>query len=196
MKSKPLRGRPRSDEAHQAILKAALAEVSKTGFRAMTLDAIATRANVGKMTIYRRWPNKAAVVMDAFLALIGPATEFPDAPTAAESIRRQLHLQVAFFRGKYGKIIKALLGEAQFDRELADAFRDRWIEPRREMVRSVLRRAIAEGDLDPKMDLETAIDLLYGPIYYRLQIGTGPITETFTDDIFARVMKGLRAKQR
>lgn len=196
MNKKTLRGRPRSDKVHQAILKATLAEVSKTGFRALTLDAIAARANVGKMTIYRRWPNKAAVVMDAFLALIGPATEFPEAPTAVESIRRQLHLQAAFFRGKYGKIIKALLGEAQFDRELADAFRDRWIEPRREMVRSVLRRAIAEGDLDPAIDFETAIDLLYGPIYYRLQIGTGPISEKFTDDVFARVMNGLKARQR
>ncbi len=193
MKKNPPRGRPRSDKAHRAILKAALAEVSKTGFRELTVDAIAARADVGKMTVYRRWPNKAAVLMDAFLALIGPATEFPEAPTAVESIRRQLRLQAGFFRGKYGRIIKALLGEAQFDRELADAFRDRWIEPRRETVRGVLRRAIAEGDLQADLDIEIAIDLLYGPIYYRLQIDTGPIDEIFTDGLFASVMKGLKA---
>ena len=194
MKSNPTRGRPRSDRAHRAILKAALAEVSKTGFRALTVDAIAARANVGKMTIYRRWPNKAAVLMDAFLALIGPATEFPEAPTAVESIRRQLHLQAAFFRGKYGRIIKALLGEAQFDPELAEAFRNRWIKPRREGVRVVLRRAVAEGDLRADVNFETAIDLFYGPIYYRLQIGTGPINETFTDEVFASAMEGLRTR--
>lgn len=188
------RGRPRSDKIHQAILKAALAEVMRTGFRVLTVDAIAARAGVGKMTIYRRWPNKATVVMDAFLTLIGPATEFPEAPSATESLRRQLRLQAAFFRGKYGRIIKALLGEAQFDIELAEAFRDRWIEPRREMVRGVLRRAIAEGHLRAEIDLEVAIDLFYGPIYYRLQIGTGPIDETFTDEVFARAMEGLRAR--
>jgi AcrR family transcriptional regulator len=193
MKKTPSRGRPRSDKAHRAILKAALAEVSKTGFRALTVDAIATRANVGKMTIYRRWPNKAAVLMDAFLALIGPATEFPEASTAVESIRLQLRLQATFFCGKYGRIIKALLGEAQFDRELADAFRERWIEPRREMVRGVLQRAVTEGDLRKDVDFQTAIDLFYGPIYYRLQIGTGSIDDTFTDEVFASVMKGLRA---
>jgi AcrR family transcriptional regulator len=177
--------------AHRSILKAALTEVAKTGFRALTMDAIAARADVGKMTVYRRWPNKGAVVMDAFLALIGPATEFPEAPTAVESIRRQLRLQAAFFRGKYGKIIKALLGEAQFDRELADAFRDRWIKPRREMVLGVLQRAVAEGGLRADLDFETAIDLLYGPIYYRLQIGTGTIDEAFTDGVYASAMMGL-----
>jgi AcrR family transcriptional regulator len=187
----PARGRPRDDQAHLAILKAALAEVCATGFRELTVDAIAARANVGKMTIYRRWPNKAAAVMDAFLELVGPATKFPDAPTAVESVRLQMRLQGKFFRGKYGRVIKALLGEAQFAPELADAFRERWIIPRRQMTREVLERAIREGSVRRGLDLETIVDLLYGPIYYRLQLETAPITNTFTDAIHQRVMESL-----
>ena len=154
-------GRPRSEKAHQAILKAALHLVTKIGFRDLTLDAVAAKSGVGKMTIYRRWPNKAAEVMDAFLALVGPGTKFPKRPRALDSLKQQMRLQARFFRGPYGKMIKAFLGEAQFDPELSEAFRERWINPRREMTREVLRAAIRQGDLRPKDDLEAMIDMLY-----------------------------------
>ena len=191
-KSPTPRGRPRSEKAHQAILKAALHLVTKIGFRDLTLDAVAAKSGVGKMTIYRRWPNKAAVVMDAFLALVGPGTKFPKRPRALDSLKQQMRLQARFFRGPYGKMIKAFLGEAQFDPELSEAFRERWINPRREMTREVLRAAIRQGDLRPKDDLEAMIDMLYGPIYYRLQIETGPIDDAFTDTVFAQAMDGLK----
>ena len=161
------RGRPRSDKAHLAILKAALALTEKTGFRALTIDAIAEQAGVGKTTIYRRWPNKAAVVMDAFLALVGPGTRFPDATSPVHRIKLQMRLQACFFRSAKGRMIKVLLGEAQFDPELAEAFRERWIVPRRKMTREVLLEAIRRGELRRDIDLEATIDLLYGPIYYR-----------------------------
>jgi AcrR family transcriptional regulator len=188
------RGRPRSGKAHLAILKSALALVAKMGFRALTIDAIAERAGVGKTTIYRRWPNKAAVVMDAFLTLIGPGTRFPESASPVHRIKLQMRLQARFFRSSSGRMIKALLGEAQFDPELAEAFRERWIEPRREMTRGVLIDAIRKGELRGDLDLAATIDLLYGPIYYRLQIGTGPITEAFTDRILADVLRGLRCE--
>ncbi len=186
-----VRGRPRSDKVHRAILEAALETVEQIGFRALTIDAIAAKAGVGKMTIYRRWPNKAAVVMDAFLTIVGPGTGFPTEPRAVNSIRLQMRLQAKFFRGKFGKIIKTLLGEAQFDSELAEAFRERWILPRRLMTRGMLEQAIRQLDLRPDIDLDTATDMLYGPIYYRMQIGSGPIDDEFTDKIFADVISGL-----
>ncbi len=187
------RGRPRSGKVHQAILQAALAEVAGAGFRALKIDDIAARAGAGKTTIYRRWPNKAAVVMDAFLTLVGPGAVFPDMPRATDSIRQQMRLQGKLFRGKYGGLIKSLLGEAQFDPELAEAFRDRWILPRRLMTSRVLHEAIRQGDLDPGIDIEAAIDLFYAPLYYRLQIGSGPIDDAFTDKIFAMALQGLRS---
>lgn len=191
-KEKAPRGRPRSASVHQAILEATLQLVFEVGFRTLSMDTVATKAGVGKMTIYRRWPNKAALVMDAFLTTVGPGTGFPEAASAVESIRLQMRLQAKAFRSRFGRLIKALLGEAQFDRELAEAFRDRWIMPRRRMARNTIERAIREGDLRPDIDPEAAIDMLYAPIYYRLQIGTGPISETYTDGIFEQVMRGLR----
>jgi AcrR family transcriptional regulator len=163
------------------------------GFRALGIDAIAAKAGVGKATIYRRWPNKAAVVMDAFLAEVGPGTGFPPAPRAMDRIRMQMEAQSRAFRSKYGVLIKSLLGEAQFDLELAEAFRERWIMPRRRLARKVLEEAIEQGDLRDDIDIEAAIDMLYAPIYYRLQIQTGPITEKFVDGVFGQVMAGLRS---
>jgi AcrR family transcriptional regulator len=192
-KSMPLRGRPRSEEAHQAILKAALALVSQIGFRTLTVDAIAAKAGVGKMTVYRRWPNKAAVVMDAFLLLVGPGTDFPPNPRAVVRIKLQMRLQAKFFRSKSGLLIKALLGEAQFDAELAEAFRERWLMPRRLTVKQMIADAIKQGDVRPDIDPDAAIDMLYGPIYYRFQTGSGPLDDSYTDVIFNQVMQGLRA---
>jgi AcrR family transcriptional regulator len=190
------RGRPRSSEAHRAILDAALAEVLESGFRALGVDAIAARAGVAKTTIYRRWPNKAAVVMDAFLAEVGPGTGFPRAARAVDSIRMQMRAQARAFRSKYGRLIKALLGEAQFDPELAEAFRERWIMPRRRLARQVIEAAMEQGDLRADIDPEAAIDMLYAPIYYRLQIETGPISEAYVDGIFEQVIRGLRPSGR
>jgi AcrR family transcriptional regulator len=189
------RGRPRSDEAHQAILTAALEEVFAVGFRALGVDMIAAKAGVGKATIYRRWPNKAAVVMDAFLAEVGPGTGFPPAPRALDRIRMQMEAQSKAFRSKYGVLIKSLLGEAQFDAELAEAFRERWIMPRRRLAREVLEEAIQQGDLRDDIDIEAAIDTLYAPIYYRLQIGTGPISEKYVGGVFEQVIAGLKNKE-
>lgn len=165
--------------------------VVATGFRTISMDAIAAKAGVGKMTIYRRWPNKAALVMDAFLSKVGPTTGFPEAPTALASIQLQMRLQVKAFRGRYGKLIKALLGEAQFDAELAVAFREQWIMPRRQMARDALQRGINEKSFRADIDLDDAVDLLYAPIYYRLQIGTGPLTDQYADAIFDQVVRGL-----
>jgi AcrR family transcriptional regulator len=189
-----VRGRPRDAAAHAAILSAALDLLVAEGFRALNLDRVADVAGVGKMTIYRRWPNKAAVVMDALLSLIGPESQFPRADTAVASIRLQMRLQGRLFRGPYGGVIKALLGEAQFDVQLAEAFRERWINPRRLMTRGVLETAIHEGSLRSDIDIETTIDMLYGPLYYRLQIGTGPVSEAFIDRVYEQALRGVRSR--
>lgn len=183
-------GRPRSEKADTAILRATLDLVSAKGYRGITVDQIAAQAKVGKMTIYRRWPNKAAVVMDALLELVGPETDFPSVPEASQSLRLQLHLQVKFFKSKYGMLIRSLLAEAQSSEELAEAFRERWIRPRRLGVVDILKKAVAQGQIRPDIDFELATDLLYGPLYYRLLIGTGPITTKFVDSLYQQFMVG------
>lgn len=189
-------GRPRSEAAHKAILQAALRLVTRYGFRAVTVNEIAAEAGVGKMTLYRHWPNKSAVVMDALLVLIGDETAFPDVGNALQSLRHQLDLQAAFFRSPRGILIRSLVSEAQSDPELATAFRERWLVPRREGVEKTLRRAISEGSLRNDFDVGTAIDLLYGAIYYRLLLGTGSINEKFIEETYQQFLAGHGAHAR
>ena len=185
-------GRPRNQAAHDAALKAALLLVTKRGFRAVSMNEIAAEAGIGKMTIYRHWPNKAALVMDALLNLIRGETAFPEAGSAIESLRLQLTLQAAFFRGPRGNLIRSLIAEAQSDSELAAAFRDAWLNPRREGVRNVMRSAIAEGSLSRDLDIEAAIDLLYGALYYRLLLGSAALDEHFIEQVYQQFLAGHR----
>ena len=129
-------GRPRSPRIQSAILKAAVDLVLESGFKALSMDAIAGRAGVGRMTIYRRWPNKAAIIMDAFVGRVDPNTLFLPAKNFEESIRLQMRKMAKAFRGKDGALIRALLAEHQIvharraqiardvdrgDRDVADA---------------------------------------------------------------------------
>lgn len=184
-------GRPRSPKLHQAILEAAVCLVLKNGFRAVTMEAIAEKAGVGRMTIYRRWPNKAAVVMDAFVARVDSETLFAPAKSFTESIRLQMRTMAKAFRGQDGALIRALLAEAQFDPELASALRERWTMPRRRMAIKHFQEGIRSGALRADVDPDVMIDVLYAPLYYRLQMGTGPLSNAYVDDIFAHAMKGL-----
>ena len=185
-------GRPRSPRIHQAILKSAADLVLESGFRAISMDDIAARAKVGRMTIYRRWCNKAAIIMDAFVARVDPGTLFVPARTYTESIRLQMRSMAKVFRGRDGALIRALLAEAQFDPRLAAELRDRWTMPRRKMAIAYFQQGINDGFLRPDVDPDAMIDILYAPLYYRLQTGTGPLSDAYVDEIFDHAMKGLR----
>lgn len=187
----PKAGRPRSERLHQAILKAALDLVLEIGFRAVTVEAIASRTGVGKTTIYRRWPNKAAVILDAFVGQLGPASTFPLSTHATERLRLQMHITAKAFRGRVGGLVRALLAEAQFDADLALAFRENWTLPRRRLVREVLELAVRQGEIRDDIDMEAAIDAFYAPLYYRLQMGPGSITKTYANTVFEQAMSGL-----
>jgi AcrR family transcriptional regulator len=187
-----VRGRPRNEQIDSLVLSTALRLLAEVGFRALTMDAIAEVAEVGKMSLYRRWPNKAAVVMDAFLTIVGPGSAFPKADSPLHSVKLQMRLQARLFSGDYGRLIKSLLGEAQFDAELATAFRERWLQPRRLMTRSILARSVNAGELNDSADFDLITDLLYGPLYYRLQLDLGGLNSKFTDSVFESVMAAFR----
>ena len=178
---------------HKAILQTAMDLVTEFGFRAVSIESIAAKTGVAKTTIYRRWPNKAAVVMDAFMERL-LRTQFPATKKATDSIRLQMHSMARAFRSKDGTVLKALLSEAQFDAELATAFRERWTLPRRKLALAVLQKAVSQGELRSDIDLEATIDLLYAPMYYRLQMGTNPLSDAYIDEIFDQVVEGLRQR--
>ena len=183
-------GRPRSERRHKAILQAAMDLVVELGFRAVSVESLAAKTGVAKTTIYRRWPNKAAVVMDAFMDRL-LRTQFPDTKKATDSIRLQMRSMAKAFRTEDGAVLKALLAESQFDAELATAIRERWTLPRRKLALAVLQKAVSQGEVRANIDLEATIDLLYAPMYYRLQRGTPALSEEYIDEIFNQVMKGL-----
>ena len=187
-------GRPRSDELHEAILKAALDLVLEVGFRAVSIEAIAVRTGVGKTTIYRRWPNKGAVVMEAFVGQLGRASKVPEHAHAVERLRLQLHITARAFRGRVGALVKALMAESQFDPALAKAFHDHWTLPRRQLVAAILADAVRQGEVRADLDVEAAIDLFYAPLYYRLQLATGPLSDAFVERVYEQAMEGQRER--
>lgn len=190
LETKP-RGRPRSERARQAILRAAGELVDRDGVAAVTVEAIAERAGVGKATVYRWWPNKAAVVTDSFLELAAPEIHFMDTGSVCEDIRLQMRALIQILAGQSGRTIAALVAEGQADPEIARTFRAHWTKKRRAETRRVLKRGVERGELRAGLDLEVAMDALYGPIYYRLLVGHAPLEESFADVLADYALRGL-----
>jgi AcrR family transcriptional regulator len=185
-------GRPRSDKARRAVIAAALELVAEKGYAAVTIEGIAARAGVAKTTIYRSWPSKAAVVMDAIFTESDPRISFPDTGSAREDLRRQMSQVVALFTDPaFGKPFVGLLAESQHDLALADALHNWLITSRRAGAAEVLRRGVERGELRSDVDIEIAIDALYGAIYYRLLVSHEPLTKKFAVAVVHEVFDGL-----
>jgi hypothetical protein len=136
------------------------------------------------------------MVMDAFFFRIGPGIGFPASDDHIGSIRKQMLALAKAFRGPAGTMIKALLGEAQFDMELAEAFRKHWLLPRREIAIAAVQATIDSGELRADVDVQVTLDALYGGLYYRLLTGSGPLSDTYVERLFAHVIEGLGAEPR
>ena len=187
-------GRPRSERAHRAILQAANDLLESEEFAAVTVEAIAERAGVSKATVYRWWPNRAAVVMDGFLSIVSSEVPFPHTGRAREDIRIHMRRLAEAFSGKIGSTVAALIAEGQSDPELAEALRSRWLSVRRAEAREILELGIERGELREDLDLEVAVDVLYGPIYYRMLVGHAPLDDDFADALADHVFAGLAAR--
>ena len=189
----PVLGRPRNKDADRRILQAALDLVERVGFRVVAMEAIAEQAGVARTTVYRRWPSKATIVMDALMLDVEPEIGFPSGCSPLESLRTQMSLLARAFRSRKGVLVRSLLAEAQFDPELKQAFRERWILKRRAVATSVIRAAIAAGELARDTDPEVLLDALYGGLYYWLLIGIKPPTEKQVEALWRTVMKPRNA---
>ena len=184
-------GRPRDPALREAILAAARDLLDEGGLPAVTMEAIARRAGVGKPTIYRHWPNAPAVAMAAFLETATPpvAEGLPGRPL--EDLRRQLAAIAAAFAARTGRNVKAMIAATQGETELAKAFRNQFVAVSRAEGKALLMRAVATGEIRAEVDLEVAVDLIYGPIYYRLLVGHAPLDREFTDRLLREVLTGL-----
>ncbi|MEK4009025.1 TetR/AcrR family transcriptional regulator [Paenibacillus sp. FSL H3-0333] len=184
------RGRPRNTEAKNAILNASYELLLETGFGAVTVEKIAEQAQVSKATIYKWWPNKAAVVMDGYLYAANARLPIPDTGSAKEDILIHAGTLAQFLTSREGKVITELIGEGQSDAGLAEAYRSRYFGPRREEARKLFERGIAQGELKQGLDIGSCTDLVYGPIFYRLLLTGGELSE---DSVRALVLLALQA---
>src|ERR1700676_3617415 len=186
-------GRPRSEESRQSILRSTLKLLQQDGgFPDLSIEAIAADAGVGKTTVYRWWPTKAALVADAFSASAEAELRFPDTGDVCRDMSLQMRNLIRIFRSDRGKIVAALLAGGQSDPELIEAFRERFLFPRRKQAYQTLQRGIDRGELPADSDLDLVLDSLYGPIYMRFLIRHDKLEESFADEICGLVLQGLK----
>jgi AcrR family transcriptional regulator len=188
-----MRGRPRDPALRSAILAAARALLDEGGLTAVTVEAVARRAGVGKPTIYRLWPNAPAVAMAAFLETAAPPAPATAEITPIEALRGQLAAIAAAFAERTGRNVKAMIAASLGETELAQAFRNQFIASSRAEGRALLQRAVQTRELRADLDLEVTLDLVYGPLYYRLLVGHAPLDRRFTDALLDQALRGLAA---
>src|ERR1700685_1168129 len=140
-------GRPRSEPARLAILRTTLKLLGKNGFADLTIEDVAAHASVGKATVYRWWPNKAALIADAFASSTTRNLHFPDTGSLRTDMSQQMRQLVKVFRSPRGRIVSAMLGGGQSDKDLITAFRERFLKPRRREAYATLQRGIRRGEL-------------------------------------------------
>ncbi len=188
-------GRPRSEESQQSILRSTIKILKQAaGFSDLSIEAIAADAGVGKTTVYRWWPTKAALVADAFSASADRELQFPDTGNVCRDMSLQMKRLIHVFRSDRGKIVAALLAGGQSDPELIEAFRERFLFPRRRQAYRTLQRGIDRGELPKNSDLDLLLDSLYGPIYMRFLIRHRKLDEGFADEICQLVLKPSNAR--
>jgi len=189
-------GRPRSEAARLSILQTTLRVLAETGFSNLTIEEVADRAEVGKATVYRWWPDKAALIADAFASSTVSKLHFPDTGSVDTDMSQQMRQLIKIFRGRRGRIVSAILAAGQSDKNLIAAFRERFLKPRRSEAYATLDRGIVRGELRRDIDRDLLLDSLYGPIYMRFLLQHDRLTPDFVDHLCALVLGGARPSAR
>ena len=183
-------GRPRSENARQAIFRSTLKLLRKTGFDQLSIEAIAADAGVGKATVYRWWPSKGALVVDAFALSTEDELHFPDSGSVYRDMSFQMNRFLGVLHSPRGYMVRAILGAGQSDDGLLEEFRKRLLRPRRQEAYEALRRGIERGELPENLDLDLVLDTLYGAIYMRFLIRHDTLTEDYVNQVCRMVLEG------
>lgn len=184
-------GRPRSEEAHQAILDATLELLVEVGFSALTVEGVANRAGVGKATIYRRWPSKLPLIVEAFGQL--PGFEERDTGNLADDLKQMLQRYLEVFNSTaLSAVLPSLAGERFHNPELSVLFEPVTMNRRRPLI-GAFERAKARGEIANDIDLELASDLVVGPIAVALFFKGGRLKPEMVGPMVDLALRGLRA---
>jgi AcrR family transcriptional regulator len=186
------RGRPRSAAAEQAMLAAAIELLAEHGYSGFTVEAVAVRAGVAKSTVYRRWPGKDELLVDALTTVKGPLAQLPgdsveqDLKVLMEAMRR------SWLGTNHGVIMRRLAADGSDQPELYRMFRERVIEPRRALTRSVIERGIAEGSIRPDVDVNAVVGMLAAPVIVAVMThGENALTKRHVEFVVETVLAGL-----
>ncbi|TYP73165.1 TetR/AcrR family transcriptional regulator [Paenibacillus methanolicus] len=190
------RGRPRNMDTHDAILTASYDLLLECGFGEVTVEKIAERAKVSKATIYKWWPNKAAVVMDGFLFAATARLPVPDTGSVSGDVLAHATNTARFTRSREGVVLLEIIGEGQIDASLAEALRTRYIQPRRLEFRGILEKGMQRGELPASVDVALITDLIYGSIFYRLLVSGDPVDDAYVEQLVQHVFDGIGARTR
>ena len=174
-------------------MDAVYALLQEKSVRDLTIEEVAKRARVGKPTIYKWWSTKANLVLAMLCERMAPTLETPTVLSAEESLRFRVRRLIEAFNGPFGNIVAGLIAEGQSEPAILQEFFDRWVSPRRNATIADLQRGKSAGELRSETEPELLNDAIFGAIYYRLLLRSGPLTERFGEELVEQVIRGHRS---
>lgn len=185
-------GRPRSDESHRAILDATRRLLTHMSVQKLSVEAIAKKAGVGKTTIYRWWPNKQGVVMDAVFSQPAFLNILPASATSIDGIRAQVEKLIRQLAGKNGRMVAEIIGDAQGEADALKSLVQDFFQERYNALARFVTEGKERGEIREDVDVEAAIDMVLGPIFFRLMTGQD-FDATFEKNLIETLRRGLAA---
>ncbi len=191
--SAPGRGRPRSPVCHATILDAVLGLLESEGYDGITIEGVARQAKVGKQTIYRRWNSKPELILEAYAKHVETQVPIPDRGTLRADLEAFLTTAFSRLSKNSGPIMRGLMGDAARDGDFASLLRDVFIVKRRQSIRRIFESAQARGELRPDADFELMMDLIFGPVWYRLLNRHGKLDRAYARKLVDALLLGFAA---
>ena len=182
----------RGARATQLVLEAALEFAARNGLDATTIEALAGSLHVGKTTMYRRWPNASALMIDALLSEITSLAPIQGRASVRETFLAAMMSLVELYNGHRGELIRSLIGRAQGDASLIAQLSSRWVEPRRKIAREFIREGVRRNELKKDTDPDIVLDCLYGAIYHRflMPYDNAELNRAFVERVVRTVFDG------
>ncbi|MFI9841900.1 TetR/AcrR family transcriptional regulator [Nonomuraea sp. NPDC051941] len=182
----------RGADRTEAIMRTTLELGQEIGYAKLSIEAVAARAGASKQTIYRRWSSKGALLLDSLLSLNEPGLDYPDTGDIVADLRAQIRAAVDLLATPpFGPLYKALISEAQHNPEVAAALNERFITPQADRTVARLKAARDQGQLSPGFDLDLAMAILSGPLYFQLLITQEQLTYEYVDRILDALFAGM-----
>lgn len=182
----------RAEDRTEAIMRATLDLAREAGYAKLSIEGVASRAGVGKHTVYRRWPSKGLLFLDSLLTRNEPVLDYPGTDDVMTDLRQQTHAVVDLLgTPPWGPLYQALVGEAQHDPAVAAALNERFIRPQTERTIARLKEAQEQGQIAADFDLTLAMAILSGPLYFTFLITQEPVTHDYVDHVYEALFKGM-----